>query len=186
MSMMMCAIWLWRSSSGTFSSETVLPKDLLSDQEGKFAHTLYMDQITFETTTPQTSANEVMNFYKSCGRETKLEQSDILIIARVGLEIWGVVRLCPEHGYWVLRTMQVRDDLQGKGIGRKILNYFKEVAKERNIEKLYCMPYEHLEYFYSLIGFQKIDESQSPEFLAQRARDFHSRNPAKSVILMST
>lgn len=144
-----------------------------------------MDKFTFEITDSDRSSRELMSFYKSCEREVELNQDDILIVARNGFEICGVVRLCPEHGHWVLRTMQVRNDLQGQGLGRQILNHFIEVVKERKIEKLFCMPYEHLEYFYSLIGFRKINSMDAPLFLQKRAADFRKRNPSKSVILMS-
>lgn len=145
-----------------------------------------IQNLEFEITNPKKSEQLVMDFYRACSRETKLEVSDTIILAKDASEVVGVVRLCIENGCWVLRTMQVRDDLQGKGFGRHILNRFKQLLSELDIQQVYCIPYAHLESFYGLIGFKKIDDSIAPAFLKARAENFHQRNPEKRVILMST
>lgn len=80
--------------------------------------------------------------------------------------------------------MQVRNDLQGKGIGRLVLQRFQELTDELRIDQVYCIPYGHLEYFYGIINFAKIESAEAPDFLVQRANDYHNRNPTKKFILM--
>lgn len=93
---------------------------------------------------------------------------------------------CYENNFWVLRTMQVLEDLQRKGLERMILNRFTQLIEELKISQVFCMPYEHLENFYNLIGFKKIEESDGPNFLRLRAKSYHENHREKRVILMST
>lgn len=127
---------------------------------------------------------EVNSFYSACNRSTSINPEDMLVLAHLDRDLVGVVRLCFERNTCVLRTMQVRDDLQGKGLGRLILKRFRDLLGELKVDKIFCMPYAHLEYFYGLIGFQMIDPASAPIFLQERADDFHRRNPEKKVILM--
>jgi N-acetylglutamate synthase-like GNAT family acetyltransferase len=131
--------------------------------------------------------SEAQIFYCSSGRAPVLEPSDILVGARIENELIGIVRLCCEHGTYVLRTMQVSDKYQRRGIGHIMLRRFLELLRERGISDsshVFCMPYTHLETFYGLIGFKKIPASTAPLFLQERAAEFAERNTEKSVIFM--
>jgi len=77
-----------------------------------------MENIDFDVVEAEAVLYEVSEFYKSCGRSASLYPKDILVLARMNSDIVGVVRLCHEENAYVLRTMQVREDLQGKGFGR--------------------------------------------------------------------
>jgi hypothetical protein len=55
---------------------------------------------------------QVNDFYAACGRPTVLEPSSQLVLAYSNSDIVGVVRLCFENGTYLLRTMQVRQDIQ--------------------------------------------------------------------------
>ena len=137
-----------------------------------------------EVTNAESILSKVNAFYESCGKVTSVSPHDILIVARDGIDIVGVARLSKEEAAYVLRTMQIREDLQGQGLGTLILNRFDKLLTELKISRVYCMPYLHLEYFYGLIGFRKIAAKDAPVFLQNRAKDFHLRNPGKDVILM--
>lgn len=128
--------------------------------------------------------DSVDEFYRSCARVTALDINDDLVLAYVEGDLSGVVRLCSEHGTHTLRTMQIKLELQGLGLGRLILERFVDLIKEKQIKTVYCMPYEHLEYFYGLIGFRKIENSSAPEFLRNRAQEYHARHADKNVVLM--
>ncbi len=141
-------------------------------------------EFQFEVVQAGDLMNELNVFYKSCDRQTQLNEVDHVVIGRLQSEIVVVVRLCLEDDIYVLRTMQVKDDLQGKGIGRLALDNFTQLLKEQSVERIYCMPYAHLEYFYGLIGFKKIELDQAPLFLQKRFEDFHKRHSDKQVILM--
>jgi hypothetical protein len=47
------------------------------------------------------------------------------------------------------------------------------------------MSFAHLEYFYGLIGFRKIDTDKAPSLLVDRVADFTKRKPDEKVILMA-
>ena len=128
---------------------------------------------------------DLNDFYKSCGRQTQLSPEDTVLVARLNTETVGAVRLCFEEGTYVLRTMQIKNDLQGKGVGRLMLNHFENLIKDRSIQRIYCMPFAHLEYFYGLIGFKKIESSQAPSLLQRRIQDFHKNHPGEQAILMA-
>jgi N-acetylglutamate synthase-like GNAT family acetyltransferase len=81
--------------------------------------------------------------------------------------------------------MQVRNDLQGRGIGRLTLDYFAELISKRNIQRIYCMLFAHLESFYGLIGFKKIEAEDAPAFLRNRIAEFHKNHRDEHVILMA-
>jgi N-acetylglutamate synthase-like GNAT family acetyltransferase len=127
---------------------------------------------------------EILNFYMNCNRGVKLEESDQFVIAFRRGHIVGLVRLCLELDTFVLRTMQIHPHLQRLGIGTQLLNRFELLLQERGIKQIYCMPYEHLEKFYSKIGFVKIDTHEAPKFLQERLLVFQHSKPTESAILM--
>ena len=67
---------------------------------------------------------EAREFYQRAGRETSLDQNDILVFAEEGGEWLGVVRLCHENEHHLLRTMQVIPSRQGQTVGSQILKRF--------------------------------------------------------------
>lgn len=142
------------------------------------------NSIIFQVCNAAVVSEEINLFYLSCGRTAALDDDDVLVVARMDAKIVASVRLCSEHGVYILRTMQVRNDLQGKGIGRLALQRFQQLINELRIDRVYCIPYDHLEYFYGIIGFTKIESAQAPDFLVQRANDYDQRNPLKKFILM--
>lgn len=85
----------------------------------------------------------------------------------------GIVRLVRENEVSVLRGMQVHPAYQKKGIGSQLLH---ALEKEIN-DTCYCLAHEWLENFYGKAGFQRIDDTELPEFLHQhllkyRATDY--------------
>lgn len=123
-------------------------------------------------------------FYRDCKRDTQLDSENDLLVAQNGNRIIGIVRLCREHGHFVLRTMQIHAEYQRQGIGLKLLEKYDQLLNERQIAEIYCMPYSHLESFYSRIGFVKIIESDAPMFLQERVKATRIRKPNEPVILM--
>ena len=127
---------------------------------------------------------EIADFYKVYSGSQRLEAKDELVVARAHHSFVGSVRLCQENGLYTLRSMQIADAHQRQGIGQRILNRFKERLEEKNIPEAFCIPYAHLEKFYSSIGFQKIENEQAPEFLQERLKEYSQRRPETSFIVM--
>lgn len=135
------------------------------------------------------NANEVSEqvnaFYMATGRPTKkVDPTDKVVLALLYDEILGVVRLCFEHGDYVLRTMQVHPNFQRRGIGLKILKKFEDTLEELQIDESYCFAFAHLENFYGSIGYRKIDNSMAPQFLQQRLKEAVKQYPDESFINM--
>jgi N-acetylglutamate synthase-like GNAT family acetyltransferase len=128
--------------------------------------------------------DEISNFYATCNRKTMIDNDDIFVLAKQDNQIVGAVRLCLENGTYLLRTMQVREELQGQGFGRIILTEFEKLIQQMKVNEVLCMPYEHLEYFYGIIGFEKINLNESPEFLIDRLNNFHKKHSNQRVIIM--
>ncbi len=146
---------------------------------------MVQNSIIFHVCNAAAVSKEMNSFYFSCRRSAVLNDDDVLVIARSDAEIVASVRLCLEHEVYILRTMQVRNDLKGKGIGRLLLQRFQELTDELRIDRVYCISYDHLEYFYGIINFIKIDSAEAPDFLVQRVNNYRNQNPSKKFILMA-
>lgn len=109
-------------------------------------------------------------FYNSFGHPGQNRQ-DLVFLAMDGEKPVGVVRLCPEEGYSVLRTMRIADDYQRKGLGTRMLKAF-ELALTG---KCYALAFAHLEYFYGQIGFKAIPVAEAPQLLQERFAEYRHR-----------
>jgi len=128
--------------------------------------------------------DEIADFYKTHARVAKVTPEDELVVAYANQKFIGSVRLCNENEVYTLRSMQVADNHQGQGLGRELLNRFRQRVEEKNISEVYCIPFAHLEDFYGQIGFKKVEIDQVPGFLQERILGYNERNPEKSFILM--
>lgn len=123
-------------------------------------------------------------FYRVCKRETHLDLENTIVVAQNDDDVVGIIRLCHENKFYVLRTMQIHPNYQRKGLGAQILKKYDQLLRERQIDEVYCMPYAHLESFYNKIGFVKICDSDAPIFLQERVKATRIRKPNEPVILM--
>jgi len=111
----------------------------------------------------------IESFYSEVGYGGGVSPSDRILIVRHSGEIIAAVKLSTEHGVLVLRGMYVGEPLRGTGVGSKLL---ERIAEEIGLAACWCIPYSHLERFYSQIGFRAVENGQAPEFLAARKRRY--------------
>ena len=112
----------------------------------------------------------VARFYQSEeGRSRATEPTDTIVLAEVDGAILGVVRLCEEHEFLVLRGMRVRTDSQRHGFGSRLLAVAAELIGGRCC---YCLPFAHLTAFYARAGFVPVPEEQLPPFLRARSERY--------------
>lgn len=123
--------------------------------------------------------SEISHFYYSVGYKRGCLQSDIVLIIRDQGNLIGAVILATENGTSVLRGMQIHAEFQRKGYGSLLLEEFRKLVLK---EECYCLPYTHLEKFYSMIGFKRMDPKIAPDFLQNRWKDYCDR--AMDVIIM--
>jgi predicted N-acetyltransferase YhbS len=130
---------------------------------------------------------EAEEFYRVQGRESRPDEVDSLLGLRDGHGLLALVRLCPEFGGWSLRSMQVRGDRQRQGLGQRLLERFVAEVSERQVPEVLCMPYAHLEDFYSRAGFAKLTAAEIetlPLAWWNRFDKHRNRIPSRPVILM--
>lgn len=75
-------------------------------------------------------------------------------------ECIGVSRLqfnSPEEAQ--VRFMGVRDDQQGKGVGKKLMEYLEEKAKEKGAKKVMLQARENAVKFYLSIGYELMEKT---------------------------
>lgn len=97
-------------------------------------------------------------------RSTEKDENEATSIHVMALndadECVGVSRLqfnSPEEAQ--VRFMGVHDDHQGKGVGKKLMNYLEEKAKEKGTKKIMLQARENAVPFYLSIGYVVVEKS---------------------------
>ena len=111
----------------------------------------------------------VTPFYEEVGYTCVIHPEDRILTAREGDRIVAAVRLCREENSLVLRGMYVAPDRRGRGIGSRLLDSLETTMGPA---KCWCVPFAHLQDFYSRIGFSECTPEQAPEFLKNRAAEY--------------
>jgi N-acetylglutamate synthase-like GNAT family acetyltransferase len=88
----------------------------------------------------------------------------------------GVVLLRQEHGYLVLRGMDIRRDYRQQGLGTRMLRGLEPHMRDQDC---YCLPYAHLVMFYEQAGFRAVSDAELPDTLKRRLTEHQNemRNP---------
>jgi len=132
----------------------------------------------------------VNRFYKDSGDSAKAGRGDRVFVVRrypvlngAVSKIVAAVRLQEKSdGWWFLRSMCVAPELRGQGIGRVLLEGLTDFLSEYSC---FCYPFDHLEDFYCLAGFELVDVadiSQQPDFMAEPFERY--RRQGRKIILM--
>lgn len=119
-------------------------------------------------------------FYQQAGYLRAVSKEDDVYYAEKNGQKLGVVRVSNEHGYPVLRGMQILESYRGRGIGSELLEFLQESIGP---EPMFCIPNDHLVNFYGKIGFSEIEPGDAPEFLAERLNGY-LLNGLKVLIMM--
>ncbi len=109
---------------------------------------------------------EVDAFYRrELGRDVELEADQEVLTARDGGVVVAALRLCPEAGTLLLRTVVVAGGRRGQGIGRSLL---LKASKAIGSRECWCFPWSYLERFYGAIGFVRVADASVPMALHHR------------------
>lgn len=121
-------------------------------------------------------------------QESKLDASDLkqpnirLFQFTENDEIIGIGGLEIFDNQALLRSVAIRKDLQGKGIGKKLVEQIEIVAKESGISALYLLTKTASEFF-KTNGYQVIHRDNFAEPLKQTAQ-FSGLCPVSAVCMM--
>jgi predicted GNAT family N-acyltransferase len=119
-------------------------------------------------------------FYRDqLGRDVPLERDQEVFVARDDDRIVAALRLCPEAGTLLLRTVVVAQDRRGEGIGRKLLS---EASRAIGGRECWCFPWSYLERFYGAIGFVRVAADRVPADIRHRLDNecIPTHRPARS------
>lgn len=109
---------------------------------------------------------EVEAFYRAqLRRDVPLEVDQEVLVARDGDAMVAALRLCPEAGTLLLRTVVVAEGRRGRGIGRSLL---LEASRAIGRRECWCFPWTSLEGFYGAIGFARVPDAAVPAALRHR------------------
>jgi N-acetylglutamate synthase-like GNAT family acetyltransferase len=111
-------------------------------------------------------------FYERNGSVARARPDDVFFLAMKGDTLIGCVRYCVENDTPMLRTMRVDASYQRRGVGLALLASFAAYLDERNIRRVFCLPYSHLERFYGRIGFVRVPMHEVPRFLQERLHEY--------------
>ena len=112
---------------------------------------------------------EVEAFYREqLGRDVALAPEQDVIVARDDGVIVGALRLCPEAGTLLLRTMVVAKDRRGEGIGGALL---ADASREIGARECWCFPWSYLDRLYGAVGFERVPDERVPDALRHRRDD---------------
>ncbi|WP_243697344.1 GNAT family N-acetyltransferase [Flaviaesturariibacter aridisoli] len=91
--------------------------------------------------------------------ELESEKDNILMAAYEDDHILGCCMLVEEAPDTVrLRQMAVLDDLQGKGIGKALMNFAENIARDRGYKKITMHARKNAQGFYEKMGYRKRGE----------------------------
>lgn len=111
--------------------------------------------------------HELVNYYAKKGLMLSRSRSELyeyirdFAIAEINNEIVGIGAL---HILWLdlaeIRTLAVKENLLGHGIGKKLVEYFMKEAKELGIEKVFTLTYQPG--FFEKSGFAEVSKERMP------------------------
>ena len=121
-------------------------------------------------------------FYGREWDDTKIRDEDLFFLALEGEAIIGSVRYCVEEGSSMFRSLLIDRAARSRGIGKLLVKACTKYMQEAAVSVAYCIPYAHLEGYYTALGFKRVDGGLVPEFLQLRIREY--RASGSNVICM--
>ncbi len=101
------------------------------------------------------------------------EKNNLLMAAYEDDEMLGCCMLVEEDSQTVrLRQMAVLNDLQGKGIGRALINFAENLARDRGYQKISMHARQNSIGFYEKMGYKKVgtefNELTIPHYIMEK------------------
>lgn len=123
---------------------------------------------------------KVTQFYKDNNYNNIPGRKNKILLALDENKIVWCVRICKEYHKTLLRWMWVTQEYQKQWIGTNLLQTFEKYVSNTDC---FCLPYSHLENFYSQIGFKKIELQEAPWFLQKRLEKYKTTEKYPCIIM---
>ena len=104
------------------------------------------------------------------------------IVAKVGDEIVGVAGLEIAGDAALLRSVAVRHDFRGSGMGRLLCERALARAKQRGVKSVYLLTTTAADFFKQKLDFTALDRSAAPQAI-QQTHEFREACPASASLL---
>jgi predicted GNAT family N-acyltransferase len=106
--------------------------------------------------------------------ELESEKNNILMVAYEDDHLLGCCMLVEEAPDTVrLRQMAVLNDLQGKGIGKALMTFAENIARDRGYKKITMHARKNAQGFYEKMGYKKkgeeFEEITIPHYVMEKA-----------------
>ncbi len=93
----------------------------------------------------------------------------------------GIVGLEVHDRHGLLRSLAVRADAQGAGLGRALVAHVETVAREQELDALWLLT-ETAERFFAALGWERVARSSAPAAI-RASREFTNLCPATATCL---
>jgi len=124
-------------------------------------------EVVFRRATPYEFAS-VVRLYDEGGYNGRYQAADFLLLAMMGDEAIGVVRLVEESQLSLLRGLYISKAWRGRGIGLGLL----QAASRHLPPRSYCVTHSALLAFFGKIGFVPCSDEDAPVYLQERRRRY--------------
>lgn len=143
------------------------------------------EQLTLKTCLGSENSDKINQFYRKNGSKAEARPTDLFfLILKDDHQILGCVRYCVEENTAMLRTMMIDEAYRKSGLGSRLLQAFEEHLNRHHIKQTFCIPYAHLEKFYSQIGFRNLGDAEMPDFLLERLTYYRKTFPDNKYLCM--
>lgn len=119
-------------------------------------------------------------FYKRNGYKGKIQPEDLCYWLERKGEIVAAARLLVDTSeathFLLLRGLWVHKTMRGQKLGSQLLGTIHTYAEQAN-KNLYCLAFPHLENFYSVNSFKKIQTNMLPD----KIKDMQQRYARRGV-----
>jgi len=107
---------------------------------------------------------------------------DCLFVAYTSNEVVGIggVEIYDEYG--LLRSLVVKEELRGKGYGKRLCLKLMEQAKQKDVKELYLLT-TTAKTFFEKLGFSLIERDEAPEVI-RKTDEFSSLCPSTAVCMV--
>ncbi|CAN5324746.1 hypothetical protein BH09PSE6_BH09PSE6_08720 [soil metagenome] len=114
--------------------------------------------------------------------EGVVDHLDHFVVAESGGRLIGCAGLELYGRYALLRSVAVKANARGSGIGSRLLEAITALGRDRRVDTLFLLTTTAADYF-SRSGFERIERAALPDAL-HRSRELQGACPSSAIVMM--